>query len=328
MTSPSLHICVLDAGTITLPASAWDPLRALGTLTLHEHTPHDDEALIRERCSGAQIVLTNKVPLGRETLQANSSLQMIGILATGYNIVDTQTAREKGLPVCNVPSYSTASVAQHTLALILELTNRAGLHSAAIQAGKWSRSRFFSFQERPVIALANRTVGLIGFGEIARAVGQLVTAFGARVLAYRRHPGDTPDWPGFRWAKSTEDVLREADIVSLHCPLTPETEGLINATSLGWMKPGAFLINTARGPLIEEEALMESLRNGHLGGAALDVVSREPLPIDSPLLTDEPNLIMTPHIAWATAEAQQKLLEQTVQNIRAFQANQPIHVVN
>lgn len=321
-------IVVLDAGTIKLPDDAWNPLRALGSLTLHESTPHDDRDLIAERISTATVVLTNKVPLRAPTLANCPHLALISTLATGFNCVDGETARKKGITLCNVPGYSTPAVAQHTIALILELTNRVGLHSEAVHRGAWGRSPFFYFQERPVVELVGRTVGFLGYGEIARNTAKLVQAFGAKVLAFRRRPDPTAETPDFRWAGSVEQIFAESDLLSLHCPLTSETEGIVNAGRLALMKRGSFLINTARGQLIDEKALIEALRSGHLAGAALDVVSQEPLPADSPLLENVPNLIITPHNGWSSRESQEKLLDQTVRNISAFLAGQPVHVVN
>ncbi|TVR41911.1 MAG: D-2-hydroxyacid dehydrogenase, partial [Planctomycetota bacterium] len=321
------HIVVLDEGTINLGDGVWDELRQLGRLTLHYNTPRHDPKIIRERIADAHIVLSNKVPLDAETIRGATQLRMIGVLATGYNIVDIQAATTAGVRVCNVPNYSTPSVAQHTLALILECCNNVGRHSHAIRQGAWVDSEFFYFADAPLVELSGRTIGLIGFGTIAEAVGRLCSAFGARVLAYRRHPGAAPDYGPFAWAESIDQIIHEADVVSLHCPLTPETEGLISETRLGQMKSTAFLINTARGALVDEAALVQALRQGRIAAAGLDVSTIEPMPAQSPLLCDLPNLFITPHNGWASEESKRLLLKITAENIRRFLANDPIHVV-
>ncbi|MFP4260082.1 MAG: D-2-hydroxyacid dehydrogenase [Opitutales bacterium] len=321
------HIVVLDEGTIDLPAQAWDELRSLGELTLHRETPANDDELIAERIRSATVVLSNKVPLRAAAIQAAPQLRLISVLATGYNVIDLQAAGSAGVAVCNVPNYSTSSVAQHTLALILECCNTVGRHSRAVQDGKWVHAPFFYFSEAPLVELRGRTVGLIGFGAIAEAVGRLCSAFGAHILAYRRNPGAAPDYGPFAWADSIDQIIEEADVVSLHCPLTQETEKMIDATRLAQMKRSAFLINTARGPLIDEAALVEALRDGDIAAAALDVVGVEPMEPDSPLLCGLPNLYMTPHNGWASTESRERLLAISAENIRRFIEGDPIHVV-
>ena len=327
MLSKSFQIVVLDAGTMGLPDAAWDPLREIGTLILHHNTAHDDPDEILARCREAEVVLTNKVPLPASVIDQADPLALISTLATGYNIIDLAAAKARGVTVCNVPAYSTPAVAQHVMALILELTNRVGLHSDAVMSGAWVRSEFFYFCQRPIIELNGATVGLIGFGEIAQAVGRLGNAFGASILAYRRSPGDPPAYGPFAWADSIDAVFEQADIVSLHCPLTTETQHLVNAARLARMKPKAFLINTARGPLVDEEALVTALKAGRLAGAALDVVSREPMEANSPLLQKVPNLIVTPHNGWASEETRRRLLSRTFDNIQAFLKGEPINQV-
>ncbi len=327
MLSSPLQIVVLDAGTMGLPDAAWDSLREIGSLTLYPNTPHEDDALILARSQGAQVVLTNKVPLRAPVLAQAGALALVSTLATGYNIIDLEAAKARGIVVCNVPAYSTPAVAQHTLALLLELTNRVGLHSDAVFAGAWTRSEFFYFCERPIIELTGRTLGLVGFGEIARAVGRIASVFGVRLLAFRRQPDHPPDFGPFAWASSLDELFAEADFVSLHCPLTPETTGLVNAKRLAQMKRTAFLINTARGPLVDEAALAEALRAGRLAGAALDVVSKEPMEHANPLLDGVPNLIITPHNGWASEETRSRLLTRTVENIRAYQLGKPTNRV-
>jgi glycerate dehydrogenase len=270
--------------------------------------------------------LTNKTPLNAETLAALPRLRYLGVLATGYNVVDIAAARARGVPVCNVPAYGTASVAQAVFALLLELTNRSGAHSAAVRAGRWSASPDFCFWDGELIELAGRTLGIVGYGEIGRAVGEIARAFGMRVLAYSRSgvPGATSD--GAEWV-ALDTLFRESDVVSLHCPLTPETRELVNTARLASMKPGAFLLNTARGPLVNEADLAAALHAGRIAGAGLDVLSTEPPSADNPLLR-APNCVITPHIAWATRAARARLIHTAVENVRAFLADTPRNVVN
>lgn len=327
MLSKSFQIVVLDAGTMGLPDAAWDPLREIGTLTLHHNTPHKDSDLILQRCHDAEVVLTNKVPMSAAVIDQAEPLALISTLATGYNIIDLDAARARGVTVCNVPAYSTPAVAQHVMALMLELTNRAGLHSEAVMSGAWVRSEFFYFCQRPIIELNGATVGLVGFGEIAQAVGRLANAFGASILAYRRSPGEPPPYSPFTWASSLDAVFEQSDIVSLHCPLTEETQNLVDTARLARMKPKAFLINTARGPLVDEVALVTALKTGRLAGAALDVVNQEPMTADSPLLEKVPNLIVTPHNGWASEETRRRLLSRTLDNVQAFLKGEPVNRV-
>lgn len=322
---PPMKISVLDAATLDFPAAVWDGVRALGDLELHDLTPNDPAA-IRENCAGAQIVLTNKVPLDAATLAALPDLKMISVLATGYNIIDVKAARAQGITVCNVPGYSTPAVVQHALALILEWTNHAALHDQSVRAGDWVRSPRFSYWKTPLRELAGRTVGLIGFGAIGAGVGAVVNALGANVLAYSRRRANPPTWRPFAWAGIPE-IFERADIVSLHCPQTPENIRFVNAELLARMKPGALLVNTSRGGLIDEPALAAALRAGRPGAAALDVLTQEPMRADCPLL-GLPNCFITPHLAWASEESRRRLLAITAENIQAFFAGAPINVVN
>ncbi|TVR48107.1 MAG: D-2-hydroxyacid dehydrogenase [Planctomycetota bacterium] len=323
------HIVVLDEGTIDLDASVWDDLRRIGRVTLHRSTPLNDPAAIATHIADADIVLSNKVPLTADTIAKSPQLRMIGVLATGYNIVDLAAAQKAGICVCNVPNYSTPSVAQHTLALILECCNNVGRHSQAIRQGAWVDSEFFYFADAPLVELRGRCVGLIGFGTIAQEVGRLCSAFGAHVLAYRRNPGAAPDYGPFTWADSIDQIIHSADVVSLHCPLTPDTQGMIDGKRLQQMKSSAFLINTARGALVDEAALVNALRQGHIAAAALDVSSVEPMPADSPLHCDDlPNLFITPHNGWASEESKRLLLQITADNIRRFLEGKPVNVVS
>ena len=310
-----IRLVALDAETLDLPEGAWDDLGAFGELTRHAHTPYA-EGVVVERCGGAQIVLSNKVPLMRPVLEQLPELKLICVLATGTNNVDLAAAAELGITVRNVPAYSTVSVAQHALALLLELTNRTGHYSQSVHQGDWVKSRQFCYWHHPIRELAGKTAGMIGFGQIGRATAALFHALGMRIMAQTRTPRDEPDWEGFAWA-SVEAIFEEADVISLHCPQTPENTGFVNAELLARCKPGAILINTARGPLVDEAALRSALDSGQLGGAGIDVVSAEPMAAGHPLL-GAPNCVITPHLAWASVEARQRLMAITVDNVRTF----------
>ena len=307
-------ITILDAYTTNLGDLSWEPIAALGALTVYEHTL---PAQVIERALDCEILLSNKTLLGRAEIGALPRLRYIGLLSTGYNVVDLQAARERGIPVTNIPAYSTASVAQQVFALLLEVTNRTQLHSDSVRAGDWSRSRDFCYQLAPLTELAGKTMGIVGFGRIGQAVADIARAFGMRVLAYDPAQELEP----------LEAVLRQADVLSLHCPLTDETQGLINRETLAMMKPGAILINTARGPVLHEADVAGALHSGRLGALAADVLSAEPPPADNPLFA-APNCILTPHISWATKEARGRLIGIAAENIRAFLKGEPANVVN
>jgi glycerate dehydrogenase len=277
------------------------------------------------RASGAEVVLTNKTPLRAETLEALPDVRFVGVLATGYNVVDLAAARARGIPVSNVPAYSTRSVQQMTVALLLELTQKCGAHDRAVKAGAWAGCEDFMFQLSPLTELDGLTFGVLGFGSIGRAVAQTARSFGMRVAAASRsRPAALPE--GVEWA-SVEDLFRQSDVLSLHCPLTPETERIVCERTLEWMKPTALLLNTSRGGLVDEAALARALSEGRLAGAGVDVLSTEPPEASNPLLA-APNCVITPHCAWATSAARQRLLNVTVANVQAFQSGRPINVVN
>lgn len=315
-----MRIVVLDSGTLGFSESEWSGISSMGELVMFEHT-FPDQKLIHERCRDADVVLTNKVPLDRGTIESLPSLKLIGVLATGYNIIDVEAARSKSVTVCNVPAYGTNSVAQHTVALILELTNHVGLHADSVAKGDWIRSTHFSYMKRPIRELSDMTVGLIGFGDIGRRVGEILHCLGASILASMRTPRDAPDWERFEFA-SNEEIFSRADIISLHCPLTSENGGLIGRESIGKMKSDAIIINTARGGLVNEPDLLEALNSGRIGGAGLDVVSSEPMKENNPLLGAK-NCWITPHNAWASTRARRRLLAETAGNLRAFVAGSP-----
>jgi glycerate dehydrogenase len=292
---------------------------------MYGRTPHNDEASIVERCAGARVVLTNKVPLRASTLARLPDLRLISVLATGYNVIDTQAVTALGKTLCNVPEYSTPAVAQHTVALILEYTNLVADHSASVMAGDWVRSPLFCYWLRPPLELTDLTVGIVGLGTIGRMVGTVLRTLGCRVVASGRSRRDTPDWPDFEWL-DVDSLFATADIVTLHCPLNAESERMVDARRLALMKPHALLVNTARGPLVDEAALAAALHAGQIGGAALDVVSVEPMAADNPLL-GAPRCWITPHIAWGSEAARRRMLSITRRNIDSFLAGQPVNVV-
>jgi glycerate dehydrogenase len=318
-----MKIVVLDGHALNPGDLSWDGLRAIGELQVFDRTPEDQ---IVARAHDGEIVLINKTHLSAQTLRQLKNTRYIGVLATGYDNVDVQAAHELGITVTNVPTYGTVSVAQFVFALLLELCHHVGLHSEATRAGEWSRSPDFSFWKTPLIELAGKTIGIVGFGRIGQRVAELAVAFEMRVVAADEVKRPVPAWPGFRWYE-VDELLANADVVSLHCPLLPQTQGMINAKSLALMKPSAFLINTSRGPLVVEQDLADALNGGRLAGAAVDVLSSEPPSADNPLLRAK-NCIVTPHIAWATKEARTRLLEAAVANLRAFREGHPINVVN
>jgi glycerate dehydrogenase len=317
-----MKITVLDGHTLNPGDNPWTPIEALGELTVHARTPVDR---IVERAKDAVIILTNKVPLNAATLAQLPNLKFIAVLATGYNIIDTAACAARGIPVSNVPVYSTDAVAEFVFSLILDFAKRPAFHSQLAMSGAWEKSPDFCFWENPHFReLAGKTIGIIGFGRIGQRVGALSSAFKMNILAHSRSRSAETAFP-FAWA-SIDEILESSDFISLHCPLTPETHGLISAASLAKMKPTAFLVNTARGPLIDEQALADALNSGLIAGAACDVVSAEPILPANPLLRAK-NLTLTPHIAWAASEARQRLMAITAENIAAFQAGKPIHTV-
>jgi glycerate dehydrogenase len=313
-------LVVLDGYTLNPGDNPWDDLAGLGTLTVYDRTP---ESGLIERARPADILLTNKTPLAATALAQLPALRFIAVLATGYNIVDVVAARQRGIPVSNVPEYGTDSVAQHVFALLLELCHRVGEHSAAVHAGEWAAAPDFCFWKMPPVELAGLTMGIVGFGRIGRRVAALADAFGMHVIAAGRGTAPPHDVP----RASVEELFACSDVVSLHCPLTADNAGFVNQRLLGRTKPSAFFINTARGGLVDEAALAAALNAGQLAGAAVDVVSIEPMRPDNPLLGAR-HCIITPHIAWASRAARRRLMAQTVRNVAAFLSGRPINVVN
>jgi len=312
-----MRIVVLDGFTTNPGDVSWGAIEAVGAVTVHDRTPPRE---VVARAADADVVLTNKTRLGRADIAALPRLRCIGVLATGHDVVDSAAARERGIPVCNVPEYGTANVVQATFALLLELTNRTGHYDATVRAGRWTACPDFCYQAGDLVELAGLALGVVGYGRIGRGVAAVGRAFGMRILAHRRsHAG--PEHVDL------DRLFAESDVVSLHCPLTPDTRALVNAARLGLMKPTAFLVNTSRGGLVDEAALAAALDSGRIAGAGLDVLSVEPPPATNPLLAAR-NCIITPHVAWATRAARTRLIERTAENLRAFAAGAPRNVVN
>lgn len=320
-----MKIVVLDGYTENPGDLSWDALAQLGELTVYDRTDPRDEALIISRMVGAELVFTNKTPITRAAIDACPRLRFIGILATGYNVVDCAYAREKGIPVSNVPAYGTASVSQFSIALLLELCHHIGHHDRAVHEGRWERCADWCFWDYPLIELEGKTMGIIGFGRIGQAEGRVARALGMRVLAHDLHPTDA----GRELADyvDLDTLYARADVISLHCNLTPENTGMICAASIEKMKDGVLIVNNARGPLINEADLAAALESGKAAGAALDVVSTEPIRGDNPLLHAK-NCILTPHISWAPIESRQRIMDCTVENAKAFLNGTPTNVVN
>jgi glycerate dehydrogenase len=317
-----MKIVVLDGYALNPGDLSWDSLQKTGTLEIYDRTP---ENLVAERAKGADAVLTNKTPLSRATLSQLSALKYIGVLATGYDMVDKAAARERGVVVTNIPTYGTTSVAQLAIALLLELCHHVGLHGDAVRNGEWSRNPDWSFWKTPLIELSGKTMGIIGFGRIGRQTGAIAAALGMRVVAHDTAEVNAPDYPGFQWV-TLDRIVSEVDVLSLHCPLLPENKGMINKARLERMKRSAFLLNTSRGPLVVDQDLANALNDGVIAGAGLDVLSTEPPAPDNPLLSAR-NCIVTPHIAWATREARARLMDVAVENLRAFLEGRAENVV-
>lgn len=314
-----MKIVVLDGAALNPGDLSWEALGQFGDYTVYPRTDSIEEAIAR--IGSAEILLTNKTPVTRQLLEACPSIRYIGVTATGYNVIDCQAARMRGIPVTNVPSYGTAAVAQYTMALLLEVCHRIGFHDQAVHQGQWERSPVFSFWLTPQSELAGKTMGIIGTGRIGTAVAKLAEAFGMQVIVHSRSKKE-----GFHWV-DLDTLLVQSDVVSLHCPLLPETNQLIRQETLDKMKDGAILLNTSRGALLDEEAVARALVSGKLRAAALDVVSQEPILPSNPLL-HAPNCILTPHMAWAPVESRQRLMDCVVDNLRSFLASHPQNVVN
>ncbi|MFR2933020.1 MAG: D-2-hydroxyacid dehydrogenase [Oscillospiraceae bacterium] len=316
-----MKIVILDAYAANPGDLSWDEFAALGELTVYDRTAQEDAAA---RIGDAEVVFINKVRLTDEIFAACPNLKLVSILATGYNIVDLAAAKRRGITVCNVPGYSTRAVVQMTFALLLEICQQVGLHSGAVHTGRWQTCPDFCFWDRPLIELDGKTMGIVGYGAIGSAVGTVAQALGMKLLVTARHEKPVPE--GARFV-SLPELLAQSDVVSLHCPQTAENARMIDAGALAQMKDGAILLNTARGGLLDEQAVADALRSGKLLAAGMDVVSAEPIRADNPLLT-APNCFLTPHIAWAPLETRRRLQAISAENLRAFLAGKPQNVVN
>ncbi len=318
-----MRIVVLDAYTLNPGDNPWDQVAALGELVLYDRSAPEE---VLARAAGAEVILLNKTPLRAETLEKLPDLRHISVLATGYDIVDAAAAGRLGISVSNAPAYGVEAVAQQAMSLLLELCRGVGRHDLSVKNGDWARCPDWCYWLTPQRELAGLVMGLIGFGHNGRRVGELAHAFGMEVLAYTVPAGEPPAYGPFRFVE-LDELFRVADVISLHCPLTEATRHIVNRESLSGMKPNAFIINTARGPLVDEEAVAEALVNGRLGGYGTDVLSVEPPAADNPLLT-APNTLITPHISWATLGARRNIMGIVAGNIRAYLAGSPVNLVN
>ena len=317
-----MKIVVLDGFTLNPGDLSWSGLEALGSVTVYDRTPKEE---IVSRIGDADAILTNKTPISAETLAACPKVKYIGVLATGYNVVDTSAAKERGIPVCNIPTYGTAAVGQFAIAMLLEICHHVAHHSDAVHEGRWSSNVDWCFWDYPLIELEGKTMGIIGFGRIGQRTGEIAKALGMRVLAFDAYQSDA----GRAIASyvDLDTLLRESDVISLHCPLFPETKGIVNKASIAKMKDGVILLNNSRGPLIVEQDLADALNSGKVFAAGLDVVSEEPIRENNPLLTAK-NCIITPHISWAPKESRQRLMDAAVSNLAAWSTGKAQNVVN
>lgn len=317
-----MKIVVLDGYTLNPGDLTWSGLEALGDFTVYDRTPEDQ---VVERIGDAEIVFVNKVKLTREIL-VQTNIKYIGVLATGYNVVDVAAAKELGIPVSNIPTYGTASVAQMVFALLLEICHHVGAHDAAVKAGEWTNKQDFCFWNYPLIELSGKTMGILGYGRIGQATGQIAQAFGMKVLAYNQHPNKALESDTLKFVE-LEELFAESDVISLHCPLLDSTKGIINKNSIAKMKAGVIIINTSRGPLIVEADLAEALNSGKVYAAGVDVASVEPMEADNPLLKAK-NIFITPHIAWAPIESRERLMNIAVNNLATYIAGRPENIIN
>lgn len=318
-----MNIVILDAFTTNPGDLSWDRFEDLGNLSVYDFTP---EELIFDRCKDADVIIDNKVILNRNILEKLPRLKFIALLSTGYNVIDTEYCTERNIPVSNVPTYSTQAVAQLTFALILEIYNHVGVHNESVHSGEWSECRDFSYRKTPLMELSGKTIGIIGFGKIGSEVAKVADAFGMNILCYVPSRKETPPFDSFTFT-DIDTLARNSDIISLHCPLTSQTRGLVGKDFLSKMKKTAIIINTSRGPVVDEDALAEALKNGSIYGAGADVLSSEPPQKDNPLLACR-NCIITPHIAWAGYETRIRLTDIVYNNVKAFLNGNPVNTVN
>jgi glycerate dehydrogenase len=318
-----MKIVILDGYALNPGDLSWEGLQSLGSLTVYDRTPPE---LLLERAEGADVLFSNKTPIGGDAINQLPDLKYIGVLATGYNVIDVDAAKSKGIIVTNAPGYGTTSVVQMTFALLLELAQRVQRHSDTVMQGKWASSADWCYWDYPLVELAGKTIGIIGFGNIGQKVGDVATAFGMNIIGNSRTETDQSHRSNFIWADIPE-LLEQADVVSIHCPLFPETKGLINKENLSRMKNSAFLINTSRGPIVVDQDLADALNHDVIAGAGIDVLSVEPPSADNPLFKAK-NCLITPHIAWATKEARLRLMDIVVNNLAAYLNGAPVNVVN
>ena len=320
-----MKIVVLDGYTENPGDLSWDGLKALGEVILYDRTSLTDQDEVIERVGDADVVITNKTPVSKKVFDACPNIKLVTVLATGYNVVDYEYAKTKGIPVSNGPTYGTASVGQYAIALLLEICHHIGHHSKTVFDGKWEACKDFCYWDYPLIELEGKTMGIIGFGRIGQATGKIARAMGMRVLAFDSYPNDS----GRALAEyvGLDELLAQSDVIALHCPLFPETQGIVNKDTIAKMKDGVILINNSRGPLVVEQDLADALNSGKVLAAGLDVVSTEPIRADNPLLKAK-NCIITPHISWAPKESRQRIMDCTVENVKAFLNGKPVNVVN
>ena len=318
-----MKIVVLDGYTLNPGDISWEGMEAFGEVTVYDRTKAED---VVERIGDAEVVYTNKTPITKETMDACPGMKFIGVLATGYNIVDVAAAKEKGIPVSNIPTYGTAAVSQFAIALLLELCHHIGEHSDAVKAGEWTSNPDWCFWKYPLVELAGKNMGIIGFGRIGQDTGKIAQALGMKVLAYDAFKRPELESDTCKYV-DLDTLLAQSDVISLHCPLFPDTEGIINKDTIAKMKDGVMIINDSRGPLIVEQDIRDALDSGKVAGAALDVVSTEPIQMDNPLLGAK-NVILTPHIAWAPKESRQRLMDIAVDNLKCYVDGKPQNVVN
>lgn len=318
-----MKIVVLDGYTLNPGDISWEGLEALGEVTVYDRTAPQD---VVERIKDAEIIYTNKTQVTKETLDACQNVRFIGVLATGYNIVDVKAAKEKGIVTANIPTYGTAAVSQFAIAMLLELCHHIGAHSDSVKRGEWSRNPDWCYWNYPLVELAQKTMGIVGFGRIGQDTAKIAQALGMKILAYDEYKKQELESETCRYT-DLDTLLAESDVISLHCPLFPSTEGIINKENIAKMKTGVMILNDSRGPLIVEADLRDALNSGKVAGAAVDVVSTEPIHADNPLL-EAKNIIITPHIAWAPKESRQRLMDIAVENLKCFVERKPQNIVN
>lgn len=317
-----MKIVVMDGYALNPGDISWEDFETLGEFILYEHTEKEE---IIKRAKGADAILTNKTPITRELFVNCPTIKYVGVLATGYNVVDTAAARERGVVVTNVPTYGTDAVAQYAVAMMLELCHHIGEHDRSVKAGDWQRNRNFCYWNYPTIELSGKTLGIIGYGRIGQKLAKIASALGMTIIAYDKYPDADKLCENARFG-ALEELLCQSDFISLNCPLTQENKGIINRKTISMMKDGVYIINTARGPLVNEKDLSDALKSGKVKGAAVDVLSEEP-PAHGNVLIDAPNCIVTPHIAWAAKESRIRLMEIAVNNLKAFLDGKPINIV-